>query len=104
MSDNQNTPEIIHPDWCQRDRCVTHIDGSVTHGHLFGTIAADEVEIDVTVERTDAPDEKGKVKAGPARAYTRINRTGVMSAGSLDRVTRLMDKATAFSGQRMGRY
>lgn len=103
MSDDQ-TPEISHPDWCQRDRCTTNPDGSVTHGHLFGTIAADDVEIDVTVERTDLADDNGKVKAGPARAYSRINRPGVLSAGDLDRVSRLMGKAATFSGQRMGRY
>lgn len=104
MTRNSGTPEISHPDWCQRNRCVSHADGSVTHAHLFGTIvAADQAEIDVTVERTDILDGN-RVKAGAARAYTRINRPGVMSAGELDRVSRLVDKAAAFSGQRMGRY
>lgn len=91
-------PEVTHPDWCQRDRCKTNPDGSVTHGHLFGTVA----EIDVVVERTDVADG-GKVKPGPARAFSHIHRTGRLSSGELDRLHRLQEKASVFSGQRMNR-
>lgn len=90
---------ISHPDWCQRDRCSVNPDGSITHGHLFGTVA----DIDVVVERTDTPEDGGKVKAGPPRAYSHVNRTGRLAASELDRVHRLLQKAATFTGQRMDR-
>lgn len=103
MTDNNTTPEITHPDWCQRDRCVTTDDGSVIHGHLIGTFATDSTEMEATVERIDTPTD-GKVKQGSERAYLHITRPGVLSVADLDRVGRLMGKAATFSGQRNGRW
>ncbi|HJT94757.1 MAG TPA: hypothetical protein VJ777_22945 [Mycobacterium sp.] len=96
---DEKTPEVTHPDWCQRDRCTVDADGKVMHGHLFGEVAG----IEVAAERVDAPDDSGTVKAGQSQVFTRINRTGRLTPKEIDRLARLSQKASEFIGSRMYR-